>query len=155
MHTRSLKAVAEFHKAFRLRVAPEPDLPIAPARTDELAKRMKQLGEHLNFAAEKEYGDILLLRLQLLQEELAELAEGMVDGDPVACLDALVDLQYVLDGTVLALGMQDVMEEAFEEVHRSNMSKLDHRGEPIFSNSGRVKKSDRYRPPNLRRLLSS
>ena len=64
------------------------------------------------------------LRINLLQEELDELKEALANNDIVETLDALIDLQYVLDGAFLSFGLQNVKMEAFDEVHRSNMSKL-------------------------------
>jgi predicted HAD superfamily Cof-like phosphohydrolase len=63
------------------------------------------------------------LRVKLIGEELKELETAMRDGDEVSVLDALCDLQYVLSGTVLECGMQELFSSAFAEVHRSNMSK--------------------------------
>ena len=71
------------------------------------------------------------LRINLLQEELDELKEALSNDDMVKTLDALIDLQYVLDGAFLSFGLQEVKQEAFDEVHRSNMSKLGEDGNPI------------------------
>ncbi len=119
--------VEEFHEAMRLGVADEPVIP------DERT---------------------CLLRLHLLQEELSELALGMYSGNLVECLDALADLRYVLDGTVLAMGMQDVFMQAFCEVHNSNMTKLDENGQPYKSENDRIIKGPNYRPPDLKRILA-
>ena len=96
---------------------------------------------------------IMLLRLQLLQEELGELCHAMAKGDMLEALDALTDLQYVLDGAYLALGLKDIKDLAFAEVHRSNMSKTDEHGRALKDASGRIMKSDRYSPPNLAPIL--
>ncbi len=61
------------------------------------------------------------LRLNLLQEELDELREALEQGNIVEALDALTDLQYVLDGAYLSFGLQALKKAAFDEVHRSNM----------------------------------
>jgi predicted HAD superfamily Cof-like phosphohydrolase len=63
------------------------------------------------------------LRGNLIAEEAKELQKAIEEGDMVGVLDALVDLQYVLDGAVLAFGLKNIFPEAFKEVHRSNMSK--------------------------------
>jgi predicted HAD superfamily Cof-like phosphohydrolase len=63
------------------------------------------------------------LRYDLISEELDELHLSLLQHDKVEVLDALCDLRYVLEGTILECGMQDVFDEAFEEVHQSNMSK--------------------------------
>lgn len=64
------------------------------------------------------------LRMTLLEEELKEFEEAAYKRDIVGVLDALCDLQYILNGTILEFGLQDVFEEAFTEVHASNMSKF-------------------------------
>ena len=68
--------------------------------------------------------ELCTLRIALIQEELNELKEAIDKKDIVSVLDALVDLQYVLDGAFIVFGLKDVKEKAFEEVHNSNMSKL-------------------------------
>lgn len=94
------------------------------------------------------------LRVNLLREELDELEEALAGNDPVEALDALVDLQYVLDGAFLALGLHAVKDKAFDEVHRSNMSKLGPDGKPILRESdNKVLKGPDYFPPNLRRII--
>lgn len=93
------------------------------------------------------------LRIKLLEEELDELKEAVAENDLTETADALVDLQYVLLGTLLEFGMQDKFESCFEEVHRSNMSKLDSNGKAIYREDGKVIKSERYSPPNLKPLL--
>jgi predicted HAD superfamily Cof-like phosphohydrolase len=89
------------------------------------------------------------LRLKLLQEELDELSDAIRRLDLVDCLDALTDLQVVLDGTYLEFGMQGVKDAAFLEVHRSNMSKLGADGKPVVRDDGKVLKGPSYSPPNL------
>ena len=64
-----------------------------------------------------------MLRVSLIQEELNELKQAIDDDNLVECVDALADLQVVLSGSVLEFGMGDSFDEAFNEVHRSNMSK--------------------------------
>jgi predicted HAD superfamily Cof-like phosphohydrolase len=113
---------------------------------------MKAMSEELMRAAAMNGKNVPLLRLQLIQEELSELAEAMAKGDLVACLDALVDLRYVLDGTTLALGLQHHFLPGLEEVHRSNMSKLVD-GKPVKNEAGRVVKGENYSPPNLKSIL--
>ncbi|MCY3986024.1 MAG: nucleoside triphosphate pyrophosphohydrolase family protein [Candidatus Dadabacteria bacterium] len=99
--------------------------------------------------------DRKLLRLELLYEELNELENGLnlknydCDQDIVAVLDALCDLQYVLDGAFLELGLHGLKNNAMAEVHRSNMSKLGANGKPIYSKTGKVLKGPNYTPPDL------
>lgn len=94
-----------------------------------------------------------LLRLQLITEETSELIHAIAERNMVAVLDALTDLSYVVDGTWLAFGLQDVRHAAMEEVHDSNMTKLDHDGKPIFNDAGRVVKGPNYRKPDLEQIL--
>jgi predicted HAD superfamily Cof-like phosphohydrolase len=68
--------------------------------------------------------------------------------------DALTDLAYVVFGTYVAHGLQDVAEALFDEVHRSNMSKLDENGRPIYRPDGKVLKSNRFREPDLAAILT-
>lgn len=94
------------------------------------------------------------LRINLLQEELNELKEALEDNDPLETLDALIDLQYVLDGAFLSFGLQDVKQAAFEEVHRSNMSKLGEDGQPIRrEGDGKVMKGPNYFRPDLAQFI--
>ena len=97
---------------------------------------------------------IAALRLQLLIEEVGELAHGLAKDDPMEILDALSDIQYVLDGAYLAFGLDRFKEAAFMEVHRSNMSKLGSDGKPIINGAGRVVKSQHYREPNLPKVVN-
>ena len=94
------------------------------------------------------------LRINLLAEELDELKEALEQGDMVETLDALIDLQYVLDGAFLSFGMQNVKQEAFDEVHRSNMSKLGADGKPIRRESdGKVLKGPDFFEPDLAQFI--
>ena len=94
------------------------------------------------------------LRINLLQEELDELKEALENDDYVETLDALIDLQYVLDGAFLSFGMQNVKGAAFSEVHRSNMSKLGEDGKPIRrEGDGKVMKGPNYFKPDIAQFI--
>jgi predicted HAD superfamily Cof-like phosphohydrolase len=93
------------------------------------------------------------IRVTLLREELEEYREAAEAGDLTAVADALTDLLYVLFGTFVAHGLQGQVEALFEEVHRSNMSKLDEAGRPVFRADGKVLKSARFSPPDLKSIL--
>lgn len=98
-------------------------------------------------------GNLNELRLRLLQEELDELRDALAAGDIVEVLDALTDLQYVLDGAYLSFGLHQIKDAAFDEVHRANMSKLGEDGKPILrEGDNKVLKGPNYRPPNLKSL---
>lgn len=94
------------------------------------------------------------LRINLLQEELDELKEALQGDDMQETLDALIDLQYVLDGAFLSFGLHGVKSAAFEEVHRSNMSKLGEDGKPIRrEGDGKVMKGPNYFKPNMAQFI--
>ncbi|PCI98885.1 MAG: hypothetical protein COB14_07245 [Alphaproteobacteria bacterium] len=96
------------------------------------------------------------LRINLLAEELDELKEALEQGDMVETLDALIDLQYVLDGAFLSLGMAHLKTPAFDEVHRSNMSKLGADGKPIRRESdGKVLKGPDYFKPDMAQFVTN
>lgn len=94
-----------------------------------------------------------LLRFKLLQEELDEFVAAYKDNDLVEVADALTDIQYILYGTVIEFGLQHHFEALFDEVQRSNMSKLDDDGNPIYREDGKVLKSKNYSPPQLKSIL--
>lgn len=95
------------------------------------------------------------LRVDLLREEVEELKAALGQCDPEAVLDALSDIQYVLDGAYHALGFSLVKEPAFAEVHRSNMSKLGADGKPIVRADGKILKGPNWTPPDLKPILSA
>jgi len=99
--------------------------------------------------------ETVALRVSLIQEELDEYRAAAEAGDLVEIADALSDLMYVVLGTYVAHGSQDVAEALFAEVHRSNMSKLDASGAVIYRADGKVLKSDRWTPPDLAPILRS
>ena len=94
------------------------------------------------------------LRHRLMQEENEEYLEAAKEGDLVEVADALGDMLYILCGTILKHGMQDKIEEVFEEIQRSNMSKLDADGNPIYREDGKVMKSELYFKPNIKEILA-
>ena len=89
------------------------------------------------------------LRHRLLAEENDEYLDAALEGNTAEIADALGDQLYILLGTALRHGLMDKMEAVFLEIHRSNMSKLDAEGKPIFREDGKVLKSDRYFRPNI------
>lgn len=97
----------------------------------------------------------ILLRYKLMREENEEYLEAAQNGDLVEVADALGDMLYILCGTILKHGMQDKIVEVFQEIQRSNMSKLDKDGNPIYREDGKVLKSELYFKPNIRAILES
>lgn len=94
-----------------------------------------------------------LLRYKLLREENEEYLDAALRGDLVEVADALGDLLYILCGTLLKHGLEHKIEEVFQEIQRSNMSKLDADGKPIFRDDGKVMKSELYFRPDIARIL--
>ena len=128
MDNNTLDMVKKFHETYGLPVKETPD--ISDKKTNQL-------------------------RINLLAEELDELKEALADGNIVEVLDALTDLQYVLDGAYLSFGLQALKMPAFEEVQRSNMSKLDEDGKPIVrEEDGKILKGPNYFKPNLNQFIN-
>ncbi len=122
-----INSVKEFHEVFR----------IGSRGTPEGSIR------------EEEY----LLRHRLMQEENDEYLEACKRGDLVEIADALGDKMYILFGSILKHGLQHKIEEIFDEIHRSNMSKLDDKGQPIFREDGKIMKSSNYFKPDIKKVL--
>jgi predicted HAD superfamily Cof-like phosphohydrolase len=120
-----LRLVHEFHRVFGVLNLDTPDI------SDEEVNR---------------------LRVSLLNEELDELEDALGRRDMVEVLDALIDLQYVLDGAFWSFGMAHLKEAGLNEVHASNMSKL-FDGKAQFRTDGKILKGPLYRAPDLERLL--
>lgn len=97
--------------------------------------------------------DEALLRYTLMREENEEYLEAANNGDLVEVADALGDQLYILLGTILRHGLQDKIGEVFDEIQRSNMSKLDENGKPIFREDGKVLKSSLYFRPDIKKVL--
>ncbi len=93
------------------------------------------------------------LRFDLMKEENEEYLEAAQNGDLVEIADALGDQLYILCGTILRHGLQDKIIAVFEEIQRSNMSKLDVNGKPIYREDGKVLKSELYFKPDIAKIL--
>lgn len=93
------------------------------------------------------------LRFNLMKEENEEYLEAANNGDLVEVADALGDMLYILCGTIIEHGMQDKIEEVFNEIQRSNMSKLGADGKPIYREDGKVLKGPNYFKPNIKAIL--
>ena len=96
---------------------------------------------------------IIKLRLDLIKEELEELKEAINDNNIVEVADALTDILYVTYGAGHSFGID--LDKCFAEVQRSNMSKLDNNGKPIFNDNGKVMKGPNYFQPNLKKYLNN
>tara|TARA_B100000795_G_C22802647_1_gene442786 strand:+ start:956 stop:1342 length:387 start_codon:yes stop_codon:yes gene_type:complete len=93
------------------------------------------------------------LRYNLMKEENDEYLEACENNDLVEIADALGDQLYILCGTILKHGLQHKIEEVFEEIQKSNMSKLDAEGNPIFREDGKILKGENYFKPNIKSIL--
>jgi len=125
----TLKGVRAFHEAYGLPIKDAPDL--SDLRTNAL-------------------------RIELLREELEEFKEALDNNDIVEALDALTDIQYVLDGAYLSLGFHLIKDSAFAEVQRSNMSKLGADGKPVVRElDGKILKGPNYSPPDLKAVYEA
>ena len=90
-----------------------------------------------------------------MAEENSEYLEAADNGDLVEVADALGDMLYILCGTIIEHGLQDKIEDVFNEIQRSNMSKLGEDGLPIFRKDGKVLKGPNYFKPNILKILNS
>ena len=93
------------------------------------------------------------LRYNLMKEENDEYLDACKDNDLVEIADALGDQLYILCGTILKHGLQHKIEEVFDEIQKSNMSKLDAQGNPIFREDGKILKGENYFKPNIQKIL--
>ena len=93
------------------------------------------------------------LRFDLMKEENEEYLEAMEKGDIVSIADALGDMLYILCGTIIEHGLQEKIDEVFEEIQRSNMSKLGEDGKPIYREGVKVLKGPNYFNPNIEKIL--
>ena len=123
-----IKAVYEFHKAFGLGIQNSPTA---------------ELDTHRN-----------LLRYKLMREENEEYLDAANNRDLVEVADALGDMLYILCGTIIEHGMQHKIEEVFDEIQKSNMSKLGADGKPIFREDGKVLKGPNYFKPDINSILN-
>jgi len=93
------------------------------------------------------------LRFNLMKEENEEYLEAVENNNIVEIADALGDMLYVLFGTILEHGLQHKIEAVFDEIQRSNMSKLGEDGKPIYREDGKVMKGPNYFKPNFSAIL--
>ena len=112
---------------------------------------MKTFGQEVKNKPSFSTDKINKLRLDLIKEELDELKEAMNNKDLLEVADALTDILYVTYGAGHAFGIN--LDQCFEEVQDSNMSKLDENGKPIYNNAGKVMKGPNYFKPNLSKFV--
>ena len=127
MIKKPIKAVTEFHNAFRLSVEHKPKSDISSEITE--------------------------LRYNLMKEENEEYLQAVKWNDLMEIGDALGDMLYILCGTIISHGFQDKIEALFDEIQRSNMSKLGIDGKPIYREDGKVLKGPNYFKPDIEKIL--
>ena len=113
---------------------------------------MDTYGQEVKSKAEFPNKNIVNLRLNLIKEELEELQEAIKQEDLLEVADALTDILYVTYGAGHAFGID--LDNCFDEVQKSNMSKLGADGKPIYNQSGKVMKGPKYFKPNLKQFLT-
>ena len=127
MIKKELVDVTKFHNAFKIKVNENPTVEIDNA--------------------------LIELRYRLMQEENSEYLEAAKNKDLIEVADALGDMLYILCGTILTHGLQHKIEEVFNEIQRSNMSKLGKDGNPIYRKDGKVMKGPNYFKPDINKVL--
>ena len=114
---------------------------------------MNNFGKEVKYNPEFPDEKVQKLRISLIEEELEELKEAMGKEDIVGVADALTDILYVTYGAGAAFGID--LDKCFEEVHSSNMSKLDRNGHPIYREDGKILKGPDYFEPNLEKIVDN
>ena len=117
----------------------------------KVKKFMDTYGQEVKSKAEFPNKNIVKLRLNLIKEELEELQEAIKQEDLLEVADALTDILYVTYGAGHSFGIN--LDACFEEVQRSNMSKLDEDGKPIYNEYGKVMKGSNFSKPNLKQFI--
>ena len=112
---------------------------------------MKTFGQNVKQSSSFSSEKINTLRVSLIKEELDELIEAMNKKDLVEVADALTDILYVTYGAGHAFGIN--LDDCFDEVQNSNMSKLDKDGKPIYNDKGKVMKGPNYFKPDLSKFI--
>ena len=113
---------------------------------------MKTFGQEVKTEPSLSTEKINKLRIDLIKEELEELTEAMNNKDLLEVADALTDILYVTYGAGHAFGID--LDQCFDEVQNSNMSKLDKNGKPIYNDSGKIMKGPNYFKPDLSKFVS-
>ena len=112
---------------------------------------MTTYGQEVKESASFPDENIIKLRLKLIKEELEELEQALNDKNLLEVADALTDILYVTYGAGHSFGIN--LDVCFDEVQRSNMSKLDEDGKPIYNEYGKVMKGPNFSKPNLKQFI--
>ena len=118
---------------------------------NSVKKFMEVFGQEVKTKAEFPSEKIIKLRYNLIKEELDEFEEALKDKNLKEVADALTDILYVTYGAGHAFGID--LDKCFDEVQRSNMSKLGEDGKPIYNDQGKVMKGPKYFQPNLGKFI--
>ena len=124
---KQLNAVKEFHTAFEIGYSESPKSDLGVSKNN--------------------------LRFNLMKEENEEYLDAVQNNDLIEIADALGDMLYILCGTIIEHGLQHKIEAIFDEIQRSNMSKLDHNGKPIYREDGKVLKGPNYFKPDFSKII--
>ena len=119
---------------------------------DDVKKFMEVFGQMVKTKPQFPDNKTMQLRFDLIQEELNELEEAMKTKNLKEVADALTDILYVTYGAGHAFGVN--LDKCFDEVQRSNMSKLGNDGKPIYNDEGKVMKGPKYFKPDLSKFLT-
>tara|TARA_B100001057_G_scaffold287905_1_gene287961 strand:+ start:2673 stop:3044 length:372 start_codon:yes stop_codon:yes gene_type:complete len=119
---------------------------------DKVGTFMKTFGQEVKTKPSFSSDKINKLRIDLIKEELEELNAAMKKKDLLEVADALTDILYVTYGAGHSFGID--LDQCFDEVQNSNMSKLGNDGKPIYNDSGKVMKGPNYFKPNLTKFVS-
>ena len=119
---------------------------------EKVAQFMKTFEQEVQTRSSLSTNKINDLRVNLIQEELDELKEAIKNNDIIEVADALTDILYVTYGAGHAFGVN--LDKCFDEVQKSNMSKLDENGKPIYNESGKVMKGPKYFKPDLAKFVN-
>ena len=118
---------------------------------EKVGKFMETFGQEVKTKPGLSNNKINKLRIDLIDEELTEFKEAIKNNDLKEAVDALTDILYVTYGAGHAFGVN--LDECFDEVQRSNMSKLGEDGKPIYNQAGKVMKGPNYFAPDLNKFL--
>ena len=112
---------------------------------------MKTFGQELKNRPEFPSDKIIQLRYDLIKEELDEFEKAIKTNNLKEVADALTDILYVAYGAGHSFGIN--LDKCFAEVQKSNMSKLDKDGKPIYNDKGKVMKGPNFFEPNLKQFV--
>ena len=112
---------------------------------------MQKFGQEVKNRSEFPKENIIKLRYNLIKEELDEFEDAIKNRDIKEVADALTDILYVTYGAGHAFGIN--LDKCFEEVQKSNMSKLGEDGKPIYNDLGKVMKGPKYFKPDLSKYI--